>query len=163
MAIYAGVVYTIEDETGKKSTFQIKFPQNVDIGVLQTFVVSTAAMVDDLITGRIVDAGISLGVALGGGLKQAALAGSDVEEGGYFGFETAGGAMTGFTLPTFDETFILATSDNIDVLDPTVDTFVQRIRAGQTAGLTNVSPSDNRGDDITELRTAREAFTSTRR
>lgn len=158
------VVYTVMDDTGKKSTMRIPFPASTDLGVLQEFAWSTAELIDPLIKGQIVDIGISAGVEFGSAsLKSAPIAGADVEEGGYFGFRSVAGFSSGFTVPTFDEAFVLPASDNIDETDTDVDAFVQRILSGQTVLLTNVSPSDSRGSDIEALETAKESFRSTRR
>lgn len=158
------VVYTVQDDTGKKSTFRIAFPSATDIAVLQQFAWSTAELIDPLIKGQIVDIGISASVEFGSAtLKSAPIAGADVEEGAYFGFMSDAGFASGFTIPTFDEAFIVPSSDNVDTADTDVDAVVQRVLAGQTVGLTNVSPSDVRGSDLVSLATARESFRSTRR
>ncbi|MBZ0275105.1 MAG: hypothetical protein K8I60_03105 [Anaerolineae bacterium] len=156
------VVYTVQDAKGAKSTMKINFGINADIGVLKDFVTSTASMIDALIKGKIVDAGIGLAVDLPGGLKASPLADSDVEEGARFSFRTALNTLTQFRMPTFDEAFISPGSRSVDTADGTVDTFVQRILAGRTVGVTNVSPSDDHGEDITALDGARESFSSSR-
>ena len=158
------VVYSVRDETNKISTFRIPFPTDSNLGQLQTFAWSTAELIDPLIRGQIVDIGISLGVEFGSAdIKAAPISGSDVEEGAYFGFESAAGFATGFTLPTFDEAFVVEASDNVDLSDSDVDDFVHRILQGKTDLLVNVSPSDSRGSDITAINVARESFRKTRR
>jgi len=158
------VVYTVADETGKTSTFRIPFPYSTDIAVLQQFAWSTAELIDPLIKGAIVNIGISGSVEFSDAtLKETALTGSDVEEGAYFGFKSADQFISGFTIPTWDEAFVVDASDLIDIVDPDVDALVDRITAGQTVGLTNVSPSDSRGSDLEVLVTAKESFRSTRR
>lgn len=155
-------VYTIQDAKGAKSTMKINFPQAADIAVLKDFVTTTASMIDALIKGKIVDAGIGLAVALPGGLKASPLADSDVEEGARFSWRTALNTIPAFRMPTFDEAFISPGSRAVDTTDGTVDAFVQRVIAGRTVGLTNVSPSDDHGEDITALDAARESFSSSR-
>lgn len=151
--------YTVEDEKGIKSTFRIKFPTTTDIAVLKEFARTTGTMVDGLITGRIVDVSIGVGVEdLPGGWKAAPLANSDVEEGARFSFRTAVNSVTGFRIPTFDEALIVPGTKEVDVANEDVDDFVQRIIAGQTVGLINVSPSDDREEDIVALDGARESF-----
>lgn len=158
------VVYTVMDDTNKKSTFRIPFPVTTDLGVLQEFAWSTAELIDPLIRGQIVDIGISASVEFASAdVKSAPINGADVEEGAYFGFASEAGFATGFTVPTFDEAFIVSQSDNVDTTDSDVNAFVQRILQGQTVLLTNVSPSDSRGSDIVGLNVARESFRSTRR
>lgn len=157
------LVYSIKDSKGKISTTQINFPYNVDIGVLKTFTTTTAEFIDSLIHGQIVDAGIGLAVDLSGAtLKAAPTAAADVEEGARFLWEAATGAKTGFRIPTFDETFMTSGTNLVDTANGAVDTFVQRILQGLTDGVTNVSPSDDRGSDIDTLASARESFTKSR-
>jgi len=158
------VVYTVMDETNKKSTFRISFPNSTDIAVLQEFAWRTAELIDPLIKGKIVDIGISASVEFASAdVKASPLVGSDVEDGAYFAFESASQFTSGFTVPTWDEAFIVSGSDNVDIVDADVDAFVDRITAGYTQLLTNVSPSDNRGSDLETLITAKESFRSTRR
>lgn len=158
------VVYTIMDETNKKSTMRIAFPSSTDIGVLQQFAWSTAELIDPFIKGQIVDIGLSASVEFGSAnVKLAPILGSDVEDGAYFGWGSVGGFNTGFTVPTYDEAFTIAASDNVNLVDADVAAFVARVIAGQTVGLVNVSPSDSRGADILAVETARETFRSTRR
>lgn len=157
------VTYTVQDAKGAKSTMKINFPDAADIAVLKDFVRGTASMIDALIKGAIVDAGIGLAVDITGlGLKAAPNADSDVEEGARFSWRTVLGTRPQFRMPTFDEAFISAGTKGVDTTDPTVDTFVQRIEQGRTIGLVNVSPSDDRGEDIISLDGARESFTSSR-
>lgn len=161
-AAHVALIYTIKDAKGAKSTFTVNFPDSVNIDVLKTFAGSTAALVDDLIKGQIVDIGIGMTVALPGGLKASPVATADVEEKARFQFTAASGAITGFSLPTYDETFTIAGSGNVDTANATVDTFVDRILEGQTVLAVNVSPSDDRGSDITGLSSARESYASSR-
>lgn len=156
-------VWTILDAKGAKSVTKMNFPINVDIGVLQTFVSTTAELIDALIHGRIVDAGIGLAVDLSGAtLKATPDVTSDVEEGARFSWSTAVGSNTTFRLPTFNEAFLLPGTRFVDQADTDVDAFVQRVLQGQTVALVNVSPSDDRGEDIEALNSARESFTSSR-
>ncbi len=157
------LVYSIRDAKGKTSTVKINFPVTVNIGMVQDFAVSTATMINSLIKGQIMDAGIGLAVDLSGAtIRNAPDPNSDVEEGARFSWRSAAGAITNFRLPTFDEAFMVSGTRNVDTEDTTVDAFVQRIIEGRTVGLENASPSDDRGSDIEALDTARESFTSSR-
>jgi hypothetical protein len=162
-APHAFLVYSVQDAKGKISTVKINFPSNVDIGQVASFAGDTATMINNIIKGRIVDAGIGLAVDLSGAtIRSAPDPDSDVEEGARFQFEAASGAITGFRLPTFDEAKLVAGTKNVDLADTDVDTFVDRILAGKTTGLVNASPSDDRGSDIVNLASARENFQSSR-
>lgn len=157
------VVYTIRDAKGKSSVSKINMPDSTDIAIAKQFAQSTAQLIDPLLKGQLVSIGIGIEVGLpGSGLKTAPNTDADVEEGARFNWLTASGANTEFRLPTFDEAKMVAGTPNVDLTDTDVDDFVQRIIAGQTVGIINVSPSDDRGSDVTEIITARESFTSTR-
>lgn len=156
------VTYTIRDRKNKKSTVIINFPENADIAVVKEFVSTTATMIDALIKGQISDAGVGISVELPAGIKAFPNADADVEEGARLQFRTAIGSITGFRLPTFDEAFLASGTNVVDYTAAPVGTFVARIIAGLTSGLTNVSPSDERGEDITDNESGRESFTKTR-
>lgn len=159
------VSWTIQDAKGKKSTTEMKLPAAADIAIASTFARSTGVMIDALIKGRLVDVAVGIKIALSSlsGIKTVADPDSDVEEGARFQFSTAIDSLTGFRLPTFDEAFMVAGTALVDTADATVDALVQRVIAGQTVGLINVSPSDQYGNDVTTLESASDSFTSTRR
>ena len=166
-APHAFVTYTVLDAKGKKSTTQINFPvsaaTSVSIDVLRDFAETTAPLIDAIIRGQIIGAGIGLAVDLSGvTLKASPVATADVEEGARFTWRTALNTITKFRLPTFDEDFISPGSNAVDIADPDVDAFVDRITEGRTILVTNVSPSDDRGEDITSLDLAVESFGSSR-
>lgn len=157
------VSYTVEDAKGEKSSFNINFPDSVDIAILKLFARSTAEMIDDLIKGRITAIGVGLQVDMAGlTVKTTANADADVEEGARFSWRTALNTLTSFRLPTFDETFLNAGTRQVNTANVAVNTLVQRILAGQTQGVINVSPSDDRGEDVTALESATESFTRSR-
>lgn len=157
------LTYSIQDAKGKVSTVKINFPQNSDVGQVLSFAVDTGTMINNIIKGRIVDAGLGIQVSLTGAtIRNAPDPDSDVEEGARFSWNTLSGAITGFRLPTFDEDKLVAGTNNVDLADTDVNTFVQRMLSGKTTGLVNVSPSDDRGSDITNVAAARESFTPSR-
>lgn len=145
------LTYTIQDAKAQKALLKLSFPDSTDIAILKVFARSTAAMIDDLIMGRITDMSINLGVNLPSGIKTAAASSADVQERGRFVFRTASGIATSIILPTFDELGCLPASERIDAMNDFVDTFVDRIISGQTIGFINVSPSDDRGESITSF------------
>jgi len=157
------VTYSIQDAKGQTSVQKINFPENADIAVLKDFVTTTATMINAFITGKIISAGIGLEVSLATAtIRATPLINSDVEEGARFNWATALNTNTNFRIPTFDEAFLFDGTQEVDTTDPAISTFSDRIIAGRTIGLVNVSPSDDRGEDINTLVSARESFQSTR-
>lgn len=162
-APHAFLVYTIQDAKGKKSTTKMNFPAAVDLGQVASFAVDTATMINNIITGKIIEAGLGLAIDISGAtIRSTPDSNSDVEEGARFSWNAASGANTEFRLPTFDEAKMLTGTQQVDQADSDVDDFVQRILAGKTTGLVNASPSDDHGSDITSIAAARESFQSTR-
>lgn len=157
------LTYSIQDSKGKVSTAKINFPNAVDIGQVASFAIDTATMLNNIIKGRIIDAGMGIQVSLAGAtIRSAPDPDSDVEEGARFSWNTGSGAITSFRIPTFDEALMILGSNAVDLSNIDVNTFVQRILQGKTTGLINASPSDDRGSDITNVASARESFTATR-
>lgn len=162
---HAFVSYTIRDGKNKKAVMHLNFPENVDIGVLRTnFVPTTATLLNAIITGQIIAAGIGLEVDISGATIRATPdANSDVEEGALFTGITAIGSDTTFRVPTIDESMFIPGTQRINGSDTDMAAFILRVINGQTVSLTNVSPSDNRGEDITDITTAVDSFQSSRR
>lgn len=164
MPPHAFLSYTIKDAKNKESVMNINFPENVDIAVLKTFASSTATMINNLIKGEIVSAGIGVEVDLSGAtIRSTPDADSDVEEGARFSWRSVVNSFPRFRMPTFNEAKLVSGTTVVDTGDSDVSAFVGRIESGQTVGLVNVSPSDDRGEDISALSTAIEDFQSSRR
>lgn len=159
------VTYTIKDGKNKNSIMKLNFPIGSDIGVLRSnFVPTTATLLNAIITGKIVEAGIGVGVDLSGATIRATPdANADVEEGALFTAAAANGATTTFRVPTIDESKFFPNSTVIDGGDADMAPFILRVINGQTVGVTNVSPSTDRGEDIVDITTAVDSFQASRR
>lgn len=161
---HAFVSFTILDGKKKNSTMHLNFPDNVDIGVLRTnFIPTTATLLNAIITGKIINAGIGIEVDISGAtIRSTPDANADVEEGALFTGITAIGSDTTFRVPTIDEAMFNAGTQNINFADTDMAAFILRVINGQTVGLVNVSPSDNRGEDVTDITTGVDSFQSSR-
>lgn len=161
------IVYNVQDEKASNSLMSTRLPSAVSFNDAIIFASEFAPMIQALITGAITRIGVAFTVDLPAGLRSAPLAGSDVEEGGRFQFNTAGGNITSVRVPTLDESKVTAGSSEIDVLDSAVATFVTVFEDGMdlsgVGGSGVISPSDSRDEDITALKWAREAFQRSRR
>lgn len=154
----------VRDSKGAESEFKFNHPLNVDLGALKNTIRSTAALIDAVLTGQIVGAGITLIVNLPGslGLKASAIAGADIEEGVRFSFETTVGSHTLFRIPTISETWLNDAGNLVYVASDAMDDLIQRILQGVTQGLINASPSDAYGNDITDFLAGTESFLASR-
>ncbi len=152
------------DAKGKDADITFNHPLNVDLGALKNTLRSTAALIDALITGQVIDAGIILVVILSDALdlKADAIPESDVEEGVRFLWRAASNGETSFRIPTVTEDWL--NSDGVLQVAPgdAVDDFVARVLAGVTVGLVNTSPSDAYGSDINLFLGGTESFLASR-
>lgn len=154
--------YEIKDAKKGSARLVQKFPVAADLAVVADYARGTGQFIDAVIKGLIVGYGITLRLDLDDitGIKTAAAADSDVEEGARFQFQTAVDGLTGFRIPTFDEAFIVPGTNLVDTADAAIIALVDRVIAGRTLGAINVSPSDQYGNDIVALDSAIESFVS---
>jgi hypothetical protein len=168
MAAY-GIVISFQDAKGETSTTMVNVPTGLTLANLTIFAQEMVKLIDAQINGIITRVGLAVTIALPTGINISPNSASDVEEGGYFSFRTAGGYFTSLRIPTFLESLISAGSADIDTSDPDVAAFVAAMITGidlttatPTAGSGTVTPTDSRGDDITALTDAKEQFTNSR-
>lgn len=154
----------VRDSKGATGIISMNHPLDSDIGALKGTVRTTAELIDGIIGCQVIDASIGIEVQLSESLdlKEFPIAGADVEEGCRMMWRTASGALTDFRLPTFSETYLTDDGQIVYVADDEVDDFIQRVLAGQTVSLVNVSPSDAYGSDITAFVSGSESFLSSR-
>lgn len=161
MGIFS-VLYSIVDSKDATSTTEIAVPDSFSLVQITGFATSMAALIDAAIKGKITRVGVVIAVTLPGGLKTEPDADSDVEEGARFQFNSVGGFLTGFRLPTFDEAYIPSNTKAVDITDPVVAPIITAMTTGITVGGTPVTPSDKREADIVSLKSAVEQFQSSR-
>jgi hypothetical protein len=168
MAAYA-IVISFQDAKGKQSTTMVNVPTGITLANLTIFAQEMVKLIDTMINGIITRVGLAVTFALPTGINISPNSASDVEEGGYFNFRTAGGYHTSMRVPTFMETLVSAGSADVDTSDPDVAAFVSAMISGinlttatPTAGTGTVTPTDSRGDDIVALTDAKEQFVNSR-
>lgn len=156
------IVYTFEDFKGAESTTEINVPETVAYDDVQSFATDMGNIIKSLILGEMTGATITVPANIG--IRVAALAEADVEEGARFQFETTGGFNTSMRIPTFNEDKIIAGTREVDQADLDVAAYV----AGMLSGITVISgnlvePSDKRGETLQRVSQAREQFLASRR
>lgn len=164
-----GIVVSFEDAKGKQSTTMVNVPTGITLANLTIFAQEMVKLIDAQITGIITRVGLAVTFALPSGINVSPNSISDVEEGGYFNFRTAGGYRTSMRVPTFNESLISPGSSDIDTSDPDVAAFVSAMISGidltaatPVAGTGTVTPTDSRGDDVVALVDAKEQFVNSR-
>lgn len=161
------VYFTIEDEKRQASTLEIPFPDAVGLANIPALVQTVGDVLEPLLSGRIRNAGVRVEVDTSTfGWAAVASLTADVQEGARFVFRTIGNFLKSLRLPTFNESKILATTDNVDTTDTDVAAFVAGMTGGfdltGNGGTGTASPADYRGEDLTAFVSAKENFTRSR-
>lgn len=157
----AEIFLIIEDRQGEESRTAVPFPSAGidDVTGAQAAADLFAFAVDALIYGKIKAMGVSFQLeldAVGLGIKTVADVLADVRDKARFGFISSGAAglfTKTLTLPTYNETFTLDTTKNLDLSDPDVSDFVDFMVDGILLG---PEPCDSREYDIIGLDYAKE-------
>lgn len=164
------VYYVVSDAKGDTSTVTVPIPDTTDVADAALFVEALGPLIGALTDGALESAGINVEVdASGIGGWAAASTLSDVQEKARFAFRTAGGFLKSLSLPTFIESKLVnsGAGKEVDLTDGDVSAFVTAMEDGLSVtglgGTGSVFPSDYRGDDITTLVEAREAWGKYRR
>lgn len=149
---------TVADEKGEKSN--VNFPCNLPtLDDIEPALNALADLVDPLITGGIVSAGVSLAVDLTT-VQTIADALSDVQEGARFVFRSVGNFIKSVRLPTFDESLIVGGTSVVDLDDLDVFAFVTAITDGidlsSVGGTGLVTFQTIHAEDLTDLDKATE-------
>lgn len=145
------------DAKNKASFTRIRIPTALTIAQYTSFIQDAAQALTD-ISGCLVT-GASLNVALdlaGASLGAAAAAAANIATKGFFKIKSAvSGFFAKLQIPTFDEdNLVIAGSDQIDLADTAVATFVTLLEDGDGT----VVPCDKYGNALTDVDIARELF-----
>lgn len=161
------IIYTVKDAKGKTATTEVKIPTTFNIANIIEFAGALAIIINALIKGQIVAISIVATINMSGlsGLRTSPLADSDVEEKASFGFQTDAGFDTGLMLPTFNESYFITGSRDVDLTDPDVIDFTEAMLLGisTSPGAIVVTPSDAHGDDLDLFDYGYEMFMSSGR
>lgn len=160
------IYFTIEDKKGDASTVSIPIGAAVSPVNAVAAVKSFAPLVGALINGRLKTAGVSMEVSVTG-FPATADVNSDVQEKGLFSFRGVNGFIKNLSLPAIKESIFSLGSKDIDQANSDVAAFLTAMTDGvdltANGGDTTLGASDVRGDDLTEVVEAREAWGKYRR
>lgn len=154
------LVYVFKDAKGEKAQCVAYLPAVTTVVQAQQISNTLEPLLEQLTNGAIIGASLNVPLTLPVGYRATALPGADVEEGGRFIFGTAGGYSTAMRVPTFLESLIAADSRQIQVGVLAVSDFIDFMINGNGV---DPDPTDYRGEDITVLNSALEAFQRSRR
>ena len=157
MAIF-NLSCTVEDAKGQKASYRVAVPRGaLTLSAITTFWQQQMTRADLILDAKIVSAGVSIGIALPGGIKAAAVAGNDYQEGGLFSFNCAGTDRTyGVWLPGLKEALFVG--EAVDTSDADVISWLQLMQTGYDPGSGVIQPSNEYEFDITSLAGAVKRF-----
>jgi hypothetical protein len=150
------IFYTVADANGTPSVISIPvtFVDTLDGAGLAYAVGYGWNIINALINGQLIKAGITIEMDISGYTNVAAATISDVQEKAEFVFRAVGGFIKRITLPTFIETFFTGSGagGEVDVTQSEVTAFNTLITAGFHEALVStdpLTPATDHGEDIT--------------
>jgi hypothetical protein len=163
----SSINFVIEDADGDKSIVPIDFV-GAFTGDIDGLISTGWALLNPLVNGHLAGASVTLEADITGLVNSAAAAISDVQEKAEFVFNSLGGYLKRITLPTFVETLLTSSGAGklVDVTNTDVAAFITAIESGFDDGAVTpveINPTTSHGEDITGLKTARQAWGKNRR
>jgi hypothetical protein len=159
------IVLTIQDSKGSENQMLINIVNQdtePDLTNLIAMATNHQLDIDALTDGAIVRCGLVVDVPIHFSLKDAAVSNSSNEAGATFIFFSDANYTTQFRIPAFVEAKILPGTPEVDLTDTAVQDLLTNIVDGYSTviegatGLQDVV--DSRGEDVTQLGTAKEVF-----
>jgi len=160
MAVAFAITYTLEDDAGKSATFEIHIPTAFSLSQYTEFIRAMADLVDNIVSGLMTSADLTISVDISALTLNNALPDSDVEEVASYQFITGDNRPVQVNIPGLDEGETLAGSDDLNVLAPNQAAFITAMETGVAVTGGTISPCDINEDDLTELVYAREEVRS---
>jgi len=156
MALAIRVNFTIVDAKGKSATTPVHVPTGFTIAQYLEFASAMGQIIADLSEGVLTGITISVPLSLSGAtIRGTAAIAADIAKKALI---MATGAISGlfarFNLPSYDESHTLDNTDEIDMSDADVMAYVAILEGGAGGAL----PCDIRGNDLTDVLSAREIF-----
>jgi hypothetical protein len=164
------IFYTVADGDNDASVISIpvSLVDTLDGAALAYAIGYGWDIINPLINGTLINAGITVEIDIAGFTNTAAAAISDVQEKAEFVFRAVGGFLKRLTLPTFIETFFTGSGagKEIDTTQSEVTAFNTLITAGFHEALVStdpLTPITDHGEDITAYLEGHQAWGKNRR
>jgi hypothetical protein len=164
------IFYTVADGDNDPSVISIPvtFVDTLDGAALAYAIQYGWDIINPLLNGTLINAGITIEVDIAAFTNAAAAAISDVQEKAEFVFRAVGGFIKRISLPTFIETFFTASGagKEVDVTQSQVTAFNTLITAGFHEALVStqpLTPATDHGEDITTFVEGHQAWGKGRR
>lgn len=120
----------------REATLPLYVPQGNTVAEYQAWFDAIAAEIDAVTEGQIVEATLTIGLTLPGGLKASPVASSLNERGGLISFDTTGPRRDSVRVPAMDTTIM--PGDSFSLTDPAVAALITRLTTATTAA--NIQP-----------------------
>lgn len=166
----SAIFYTIEDADGDQSVISIpiELETTLTAGQMAYAIGYGWDIINALINGHLVNAGITLVVDISGFTNAAAATISDVQEKAEFVYRAVGGFLKRISLPTFVETFFTSSGagKEVDVTQSAVTAFNTMMTDGLPEALVSIAPllpATDHGEDITTFIEGHQAWGKNRR
>lgn len=164
------IFYTIADADGDQSVISIPvaFVDTLDGAGLAFAVAYGWPIINALVNGTLINAGITIEMDISGYTNAAADVLSDVQEKAEFVFRAVGGFIKRISLPTFVETFFTSSGagKEVDITQSQVTAFNTLITGGFHEALVStdpLTPTTDHGEDITTFVEGHQAWGKNRR
>lgn len=164
MAKSPSITLVVEDSTGRRSPVTFNTQSSNGVDEFRGLAKAAASSVDNMIDGVIVDfyATIHFDPTIFTGLKTTPLE-SDVENKGFFGFESAQGFASSVTIPTIKDSVVDDDTNLIDTSDSAVQSFVTAMTSNFVDNALNIVPTNSRDEALTKLNAAYQQFRRSRK
>lgn len=157
MATGISVTVTVQDDSGKTARTVFRLPSGFTLGAYIEMAQQGAQLIANMVTGRVINVGLCIGVDLAAlGLKTVATVFSKIAHKMFIQMRTAAGTFTRLIIPA-----ALESPQGTDIYDDAETDFAALITAledGVSAGVGTVTFTDNREQDITQVKYAVEQF-----
>ena len=158
--LVASVIVTFRDAKKKESFTKIRIPTGIAFSDFQLFAQGVAEVLKAMTTCEITSVNVAVGLDLSGAsLKTVATQFADWWNKGFIQARNAiNGAIAKFNLPTWDELNNASGSRNMNLADADVIALTTLITDGVDSGGTLIYPVSVRGDALSVIDVAVEAF-----
>lgn len=164
------IFYTIEDADGDQSVISIpvSFVDTIDGAGLAFAVAYGWPIINALVSGHLVNAGITIEMDISGFTNAAADVLSDVQEKAEFVYRAVGGFIKRVSLPTFIETFFTGSGagKEVDVTQSQVTAFNTLMISGfheASVSTDPLTPTTDHAEDITTFIEGHQSWGKNRR
>ncbi len=162
--------YTVADANNTQSVISVPvaFLDTLDGAALAYAIGYGWDIINALVNGQLVNAGVTIEVDIAGFTNAAAATISDVQEKAEFVYRAVGGFIKRISLPTFIETFFVdsGAGDEVDVTQSAVTAFNTLMISGFHEALVSaepVTPTTDHGEDIVTFVEGHQAWGKNRR